>query len=161
MKKLLLILLCFPFIGFGQKTYVPDDNFEQALIDLGYDDVLDDSVNTAYIQNLAYLPLHNKGIADLTGIEAFINLNELACNRNQLTSIDLSHNTALTKLYCDDNQLTSLDLSHNTQLEIFQCRNNQLASLDISQNTQLIWLYCAGNQLTSLDVSSSANNLTD
>ena len=29
MKKLLLILLCLPFIGFGQQTYVPDDNFEQ------------------------------------------------------------------------------------------------------------------------------------
>ena len=30
MKKLLLILLCLPMIGFGQhvKTYVPDDNFE-------------------------------------------------------------------------------------------------------------------------------------
>jgi len=29
MKKLLLILLCLPMIGFGQQTYVPDDNFEQ------------------------------------------------------------------------------------------------------------------------------------
>ena len=28
MKKLLLILLCLPMIGFGQQTYVPDDNFE-------------------------------------------------------------------------------------------------------------------------------------
>jgi hypothetical protein len=28
MKKLLLILLCLPMIGFGQLTYVPDDNFE-------------------------------------------------------------------------------------------------------------------------------------
>ena len=25
MKKLLLILLCLPFIGFGQQTYVPDE----------------------------------------------------------------------------------------------------------------------------------------
>ena len=30
-------------------TYVPDDNFEQALIDLGYDNALDDSVLTANI----------------------------------------------------------------------------------------------------------------
>ena len=29
MKKLLLILLCLPFIGFGQQTYVPDDVFEE------------------------------------------------------------------------------------------------------------------------------------
>ena len=38
MKKLLLILLCLPMIGFGQQmTYVPDDNFEQELINLGVD----------------------------------------------------------------------------------------------------------------------------
>jgi hypothetical protein len=29
MKKLLLILLCMPMIGFGQKTCVPDDSFEK------------------------------------------------------------------------------------------------------------------------------------
>ena len=31
MKKLLLILFCLPMIGFGQLTYVPDDNFEAYL----------------------------------------------------------------------------------------------------------------------------------
>jgi hypothetical protein len=35
--------------GLAQNTYVPDNNFDQALIDLGYDDVLDDSVLTANI----------------------------------------------------------------------------------------------------------------
>ena len=36
--------------GLEQNTYVPDNNFEQALIDLGYDDdALDDSVPTANI----------------------------------------------------------------------------------------------------------------
>ena len=37
MKKLILILLCLPMIGFGQLTMIPDANFEQALIDLDYD----------------------------------------------------------------------------------------------------------------------------
>ena len=36
MKKLLLLLLCVPLIGLGQ-TLIPDANFEQALINLGYD----------------------------------------------------------------------------------------------------------------------------
>jgi len=31
MKKLLLILLCLPMIGFGQETYVPGANFENYL----------------------------------------------------------------------------------------------------------------------------------
>ena len=29
MKKLLLILIALPMIGFGQQTYVPDDVFEE------------------------------------------------------------------------------------------------------------------------------------
>ena len=37
MKKLLLILLCLPILTLAQQTYVPDDNFEQELINLGYD----------------------------------------------------------------------------------------------------------------------------
>ena len=41
------------FPAIVQKTYVPDDNFEQALIDLGYDDVLNDTVLTA---NIVALP---------------------------------------------------------------------------------------------------------
>jgi hypothetical protein len=45
-KKLLTLLLLLPFIGFAQNTYVPDYNFEQELINLGYDNVLDDYVLT-------------------------------------------------------------------------------------------------------------------
>tara|TARA_B100000767_G_scaffold216583_1_gene204186 strand:+ start:384 stop:563 length:180 start_codon:yes stop_codon:yes gene_type:complete len=59
MKKLLLILLFFPIIGFGQFTYVPDDNFEQALINLGYDTFLDDNVTSASIDTVTYLNIDN------------------------------------------------------------------------------------------------------
>ena len=52
MKKLLFLLLFLPMIGFGQQTYVPDDNFEQRLIQLGYDNALDDSVLTANINTI-------------------------------------------------------------------------------------------------------------
>ncbi len=31
MKKLLLLLLCLPMLTLAQKTYVPDDNFENYL----------------------------------------------------------------------------------------------------------------------------------
>ena len=55
MKKLLLILLCLPLITLAQQTYVPDDNFEQTLINLGYDNVLDDYVTTANISNVPQL----------------------------------------------------------------------------------------------------------
>ena len=82
-------------------------------------------------------------------------LTYLECYGNQLTSLDLSKNTALTYLECFDNQLTSLDLSKNTALESLKCDNNQLTSLDLSKNTALEYLNCYNNQLTSLDLSKN------
>ena len=102
--------------GLAQNTYVPDNNFEQALIDLGYDETLDDSVLTANISGVTNLDVQTKEISDLTGIEAFTALTSLTCVFNDLTSLDLSSNTALTTLSCNHNQLTSLDVSANTAL---------------------------------------------
>ena len=39
-----LLIILIPFVGLCQQTFIPDDNFEQALIDLGLDDILDDYV---------------------------------------------------------------------------------------------------------------------
>ena len=79
----------------------------------------------------------------------------LYCNGNQLTTLDVSQNTALKELYCSNNQLTELDLSHNTALTQLWCFKNQLTALDVSQNTALTWLLCSDNQLTALDVSQN------
>ncbi|MDP6032578.1 MAG: T9SS C-terminal target domain-containing protein, partial [Candidatus Marinimicrobia bacterium] len=68
MKKvaiLFIILLTSSFL-FSQNTYVPDDKFEQALIDLGYDTTLDDYVLTANISSVTTLDVHGKEISDLT-----------------------------------------------------------------------------------------------
>ena len=43
-------------------TFVPDDNFEQALIDLGYDDVLDNYVVTDNISGVTSLDVGEKEI---------------------------------------------------------------------------------------------------
>ena len=115
-------------------------------------------------------------LTSLQGIEYFESLTQLSCYYNQLTSLDISANTALTTLWCYNNsltsldvsgctaltelscpfnQLTSLDLSVNTALTGLSCSSNQLTSLDVSANTALTELYCYGNQLTSLDVSAN------
>ncbi len=102
MKKvaiLFIVLLTSSFV-FAQNTYVPDDKFDQALFDLGYDTTLDDSVLTANISGVTSLDVSNKEISDLTGIEAFTALTYLNCNSNKLTSLDVSANTALTELLC-------------------------------------------------------------
>jgi hypothetical protein len=58
MKKLLLILLCLPLMTLAQQTYVPDDAFEQELIDIGLDNILDDSVLTNNISSLDTLDVY-------------------------------------------------------------------------------------------------------
>jgi Leucine-rich repeat (LRR) protein len=99
MKKLLLILLCLPMIGFGQNVNIPDANFEQELIHLGYDNgPINGSVYTVFIDTVSILYVGGNNITDLTGIEDFIALTNLLCIDNQLTSLDLSNNTALETL---------------------------------------------------------------
>jgi Leucine-rich repeat (LRR) protein len=154
MKQLLLILLCLPILTLAQKTYVPDDNFENYLEVMGMGDgiMLNDSVLTGSINTVTTLNVDNQNISDLTGIEAFSTLTYLNCDDNQLTSLDVSNNLALTHLYCPRNQLTSLDVSNNLALTDLSCSVNQLTSLDVSTNIALQYLYCVDNQLSSFDL---------
>jgi Leucine-rich repeat (LRR) protein len=147
-------------------TLIPDANFEQALIDLGYDTApIDGKVLTANIENVTQLflgsptPTSLYDISDLTGIEDFTALQTLWCNVNQLTSLDVSQNTALKTLNCGDNQLTSLDLSSNTLLEQLFCDENQLTSLNVANgnNTNLIHFRANNNpNLTCIQVDDVA-----
>ena len=159
-KKTTILFVSFIFSSsfvFAQKTYVPDDKFEQALIALGYDTTLDDSVLTANISGVTELDVSKREISDLTGIEDFAALGYLMCYSNQLTSLDMSKNTVLYALWCSDNQLTSLDVTKNTALTGLWCDGNQLTSLDVTKNTVLVRFWCSYNQLTSLDVSKNTS----
>jgi len=165
-------------IGHKRMTYIPDDNFEQALIDSGYDSgELDDSIPTSTVLKITDLNLSGDSITDLTGIEDFIALWRLSCDDNQISSIDISNckalvvlsckhnqikkldvsnNKELFTLYCYQNQILNLDLSKNSELTFLNCYNNQLAELDLSKNLKLTHLDCGSNNLTSLDVSNDA-----
>ncbi|MDC0204518.1 hypothetical protein OAJ65_01850 [Flavobacteriales bacterium] len=137
------------------KTYVPDDNFEQWLIVLGHDNVLDDSVITANINSVTSLNLWNQNISDLTGIEDFTALVSLDCVDNLLTHLDVSQNTALDTLFCGFNQLTTLDISGANTLRFLGCGINQIITLDVSNNTLLTHLVCDDNLITNLDISNN------
>ena len=82
-------------------------------------------------------------------------LTTLDCSKNQLTALDVSQNTALKWLSCSYNQLTTVDVSKNTALTRLDCRKNPLTALDVSKNTKLKYLFCSKNQLTALDVSKN------
>ncbi|MDC0249413.1 hypothetical protein OAK24_00865 [Flavobacteriales bacterium] len=155
MKKSLLTLLCLPFIVLGQTTYVPDDNFEAYLEAnaMGNGIPNDNLVLTANISTVSDLYLSYEGVSDLTGIEDFAWLENLYCDNNNLTALDLSSNQYLITVDCSHNYLSFLDLYGASWLLDLYCNNNQLISLDVSNNTFLVTLHCDNNQLTSLDVS--------
>jgi hypothetical protein len=50
----------------------------------------------------------------------------LHASNNQLTTLDVSKNIALTQLWVNDNQLTSLDVSNNTALTRLDVSDNYL-----------------------------------
>ena len=154
-----LLILLIPFVGFGQMTYIPDDNFEQVLIDLGLDDIVDDYVYTSSIDTITQLHLLNQNIADLTGIENFFQLTYLDCRYNSLTSLDVSNNLFLENLYCNNNQITEIDLINNDSLNWLQIAYNDLSSLDVSMNEKLEYLSCEFNNLINLDVNDSLKEL--
>ncbi len=136
-------------------VYVPDDNFEQRLIDLGYDSgPLDDYVPTASIYGVTFLNVSNQNITDLTGIKGFTALETLFCDDNNLTTINTSFNTALTNLRCFNNQISSLDLSLNTNLKYLSASPNNLTTLDLQFNTALIEAFLNNNDLIALNVDA-------
>ena len=136
------------------KQNFPDDAFRdylKSLFDKNYDRKLAPAERNAVKQIVVW----NMGIRNLKGIEFFPNLKYLNCTGNELTSLDVHENTALTYLDCSKNKLTSLDVRNNTALDELYCYNNQLTSLDVTQNTALEGLHCTDNPLSSLNVSQN------
>jgi len=88
---------------------IPDESFEQALLDLGIDTdgALNHLISKVDAESVTELNVNDLGISSLIGIEAFSNLEILYCQRNQLTSLDVTKNLALTKLECESNQFST------------------------------------------------------
>lgn len=158
--KAIFETLVFIFTGLllsqcEKEVTIPDDNFLNALIELGVDTNGDGIISSAEAELITFLDVGDTYISNLTGIEAFVNLDTLVCYDNLLTALDVSNNTALEFLSCPTNQLTSLDVSNNIALKYLWCGRNQLTSLDVSNNTALEVLNCDRNQLTTLDISNN------
>lgn len=163
MKNLLLLLaIVFWSSTIAQIVNIPDPNFKTALLD--YSPTLDTNgdgeiqVSEAEAFGGA-LFVDNKDISDLTGIEAFINIVNLGVWNNNITSLDLSSNTALIELGCGSNPITSLNVSNNIALERLNVGAGELTELDVSNNVNLYDLNVISNNLTSLDISNNPNLL--
>lgn len=137
-------------------TLIPDLNFEKALIAKGTDSGTPDGrVLTSKAALVTELYITDNSIRNLSGIQDFKSIKTLFCDGNQITSIDLSNNTALESLSIGDNQLKDLDVSKNLALKSLYFHNNQIDSINVSKNTALEFLYLPGNKITNLNVSKN------
>lgn len=109
------------------QTYISDQNFEQALVDAGYDTTIDSYIDDSSMLEVTQLDLSNKQITDFTGLEEFVNLTDLNLSGNTITSVPLVNLNQLTNLNLSNTGLTLLDLSQNINI----------SSLDLSGNTGL------------------------
>lgn len=158
------------FSTFCSTTYVPDDNFETylethnsigGLVTLGDPTSMgngianDDYIGTEKILNIKNLNISNQGITDLTGLEAFIGLEELRAFGNTVSNLDLTANINLIVATCSNMGLTTMDVSGLTALKTLELNTNQLLSIDVSSNVSLENLRIIDNQLPSIDVSAN------
>src|SRR5690625_3177230 len=130
MKTQLLFLLTFlPFLSFAQAPTdivdIPDPNFKNRLlggpIDANNDGEIEYGEAAAVTGlDLTYAFMGNSGltamgdgpIEDLTGIEAFVNLEFLNLTYNALDSLDVSNNLQLKELIAYQNHLVYLNLGN-------------------------------------------------
>jgi hypothetical protein len=83
------------------------------------------SKSIAEAESITKLLINTRSIISMEGIEAFVNLDTLACNWvalpkegiGKLKSLDVSNNKKLILLSCGNNPLTKLDISNNTALK--------------------------------------------
>ena len=183
MKKILLFTLFTVAIGQAQNIHFPDANLKLAFVnfyspstpDLVIDTNHDGEIQVSEALAITELRIPNKSISDLTGIEAFANLNYLDCGGNNLaifdydfpvlqglnvetnpmTTLNVSGMPSMRTLHCFGIQITSLDLSVLPDLRTVNISHVPLTTIDLSHNLYLETITCTNTRLTTLDVSSN------
>lgn len=141
------------------EAHFPDDYF-RTYISNNIDSDKDGILSKTEIENTTDIDVCNSSNKSLQGIEYFTSLQRLYCWNNwnqELTTLDLSKNTALQELYCNNNKLTTLDISGCIALKTLYCYDNNLMTLDLRSCSSLLTLGCENNNLTTLDVSKNTS----
>lgn len=131
-----------------------DSNFKDYIVS-NYDTDNDGEISYAEAEAATSIIVDNMGITSLDELKYFSNLTHLECQRNQISSLDVTQNKKLRSLKCFDTDITVLDISQNAELNYLECFRAKLTNLDVSNNPLLIHLYCGDNKITSLDVSNN------
>lgn len=94
-----------------------------------------------------------EAITSLKGIKQFVNLVNLDCDLNHITSLDLSGMEKLEYVDCSYNDITTLDVSNCPSLKWLYAYSNKIETIKVDGCYNLMFLQAYGNRITSLDVS--------
>lgn len=106
-------------------------------------------LKTLYLGDMGQLNLDNMDLS------FFPELESLDLRNNEITVLDLSKATKLTRLFLFKNRIANIDLSTNTELEYLNLDYNELTTLDLSLNNKLIDLSIADNPLKTIEFSNN------
>ena len=157
MKKYILPLLLLPLLTMAQKTYVPDNVFENYLENNNMGDgiVGNDSVLTTNIKYQTLLDVTSKNIHDFTGIADFDSLEVLWARWTGDDTVDLSHNTALKKIDLGEGILQQLILGNHPNLELLAIDVNLISSIDLSPYPKLRYFRGDATSISNLNFSNN------
>ncbi|MDQ5984263.1 MAG: hypothetical protein RUMPE_01309 [Eubacteriales bacterium SKADARSKE-1] len=94
-------------------TNFPDENFRSWVMDVNHiNHANSDYLTQAECNEVVSINVAEEGISTIAGVEYFGNLQTLICSANQIQTLDLSHNIALTYLDCSG-QTTTAPLQYN------------------------------------------------
>src|SRR5574343_13740 len=185
MKKFyFFIIFILSFTLNAQIVNIPDANFKTKLLSASVNSQIASSSTPVYVNNSWSVPNYCKidtnndgeiqvsealnikwlkiqsviNLTDLTGLEAFTNLEYFLCtNNSNLDTIDVSQNLLLKVLKIGNNNFSSLDISNNINLLELESYNCNLANLNISYNPLLKRLLCYDNNISILDFNNNPN----
>lgn len=153
MKKILLLLLLASGLASAQIVNIPDSSFKNELINDGVDTNSDGEIQVSEALATTSISLQSSNIVNITGIEAFENLESFQSDPNQVATIDFSSNLNLISVEIQAaippgvGVLSSLDIDSCVALENLLVSSSSIATLDLSSNVNLTSLYIAVNPM--------------
>lgn len=112
----------------------------------------DGKISRAEVANVTILYLSGKGIANLSGLEHFTNLETLDISNNQITEVNALQWPKLKEIVATNNRLSSLDLSSATNLTTARIAEGNPSLTSIKVATQ--------EKADSFNVSDRTNKYT-
>lgn len=140
-------------------VYIPDPVFKNDLLaNLNFNKNGDGEIQLHEATTIDSLRIGTTAIKDLTGIEAFSNLEYLMLLTTSVDSINLSQNLKLEiAILLSNNKLTKVDLSKNNVLKEIAV-HGPLTALELPISSTVERIFVGGTKLNTLDLSALSSN---